>query len=411
MIMKVSNIDESVARAMWSRYTLRAMCALAFCVSLGTALVSIAKLFVLIALIGELVLDGRKVFRFQWKEAPKVYWSVVLAVAWMFITMFWSEAAISDQWKYFYGHSRLLWLLVFVYLLQTQTRAKLALNWLVFGQLFVVTLSWLMWFGVPVPFTKEPLANAAVFDSYIEQSVMSTLLLTLLWCFKEYWQSIFGKKLYVAIALLVAANVVFVLTGRTGYLVILTFFGVELFRRLPFRHAWVAFVVPVVLAVTFYHVSPRFAARVSESIAHVTAYDGQDAVTSEGQRFDMWYRAVLGIEKKPFLGHGVGSYPRVYTEEGGLIIGGASQPHEQYLLWWVDSGLVGVLLLLSFFVALVYDSRRLVGPASAALVNTTAIAFVMGFLNCPLFGVGMGEYFLIVMAALLLFQKIEECPS
>ena len=403
--MTLDQNNNSAFAAWWPKYTLFAVCALAVCVSLGTATVSLAKLLVLVGVLGQLMIDGLQVRCFQWSQAPKVYGAILLALGWMLLSMLWSEAELSDQWKYFYAHARLLWVLAFVYLLKDQLRAMKALKWLVLGQLFVVGLSWLMWAGVPVPLTKRPLELAAAFTSYLEQPVMSTLLLVLLWSFRAHWQAQWGSKTVWAAIVLVGLNVVLVMTGRTGYLVLLTFIGIELLRRLPLRLAWLAFVLPLLLAVTLYEVSPRFADRVSAIKTNSLAYQGQDVTTSEGQRIDMWYRAFLGIEKKPILGYGVGSYPQVYRAEGGLIQGVVSQPHQQYLLWWIDAGLVGLLLLFSFFAALLYDARQLQPSAAAALVTITAIAFVMGMMNCPLFGVGMGEYFLLIMAALLLFRK------
>ena len=403
--MTLDQNNNSAFAAWWPKYTLFAVSALAVCVSLGTATVSLAKLLVLVGVLGQLMIDGLQVRRFQWSQAPKVYGAILLALGWMLLSMLWSEADLSDQWKYFYAHARLLWVLAFVYLLKDQLRAMKALKWLVLGQLFVVGLSWLMWTGVPVPFTKPPIEKAIAFTSSLEQPVMSSLLLVLLWSFRGHWSRAWGRWTVSLLMLLVLANISFAMTGRTGYLVLFVFLAMELFRGVPRKMAWVALVVPLLFALGLYEVSPRFAERVGQVKTNSLAYQGQDVTTSEGQRIDMWYRALLGIEKKPILGYGVGSYPQVYRAEGGLIQGVVSQPHQQYLLWWIDAGLVGLLLLFSFFAALLYDARQLQPSAAAALVTTTAIAFVMGMMNCPLFGVGMGEYFLLIMAALLLFRK------
>ncbi len=389
----------------WHGYTLFAICALAFCVSLGTAMVSIAKALVLVGVVGQVALDGRKLLGLNLRSAPRVYWAVLLAVSWMLVTMLWSEAPQHDQWKYFYGHSRLLWLLAFVYLIRNQERAWTAIKWVVFGQIFVVILSWLMWAGVPIPFTKAPLEKGIPFTSYLEQPVMSVVVLALLWTLESHWSQLWGKRLTWLLMVLVLANVCFVMTGRTGYVVLLTFIGLELLRRLPLRHAWLAFALPALLAVALFEVSPRFAERVTLIKTNSLAYEGTDVSTSEGQRLDFWYRSVKGIQEKPWLGWGVGSFPKVYRAEGGLVPGVVSWPEQQYLFWWVDAGLIGLMLLLSFFLALLYDSRQLIASAASALINVTAVVFVMGMFNSPLFGVGTGEFFLVIISCLLLLRK------
>ena len=71
----------------WHGYTLFAICALAFCVSLGTAMVSIAKALVLVGVVGQIAMDGRKISGLNLRSAPRVYWAVLLAVSWMMVTM------------------------------------------------------------------------------------------------------------------------------------------------------------------------------------------------------------------------------------------------------------------------------------------------------------------------------------
>ena len=60
--------------------------------------------------------------------------------------------------------------------------------------------------------------------------------------------------------------------------------------------------------------------------------------------------------KKPILGYGIGSMPQVYKNENGIIKESVSQPHQQYLFWWEEFGLIGLLIMISFFHFLLKDS-------------------------------------------------------
>ena len=115
----------------------------------------------------------------------------------------------------------------------------------------------------------------------------------------------------------------------------------------------------------------------------------------------MWRRTISGILKKPILGYGVGSMPEVYSSEDGLIKAPLSQPHQQYLFWWAEFGLIGLMIMLGFFFVLIKDSRLLVLDARNSLLSVIAVLFAMGLFNCPFFGVGMGEFFFLEIAALL----------
>ena len=115
----------------------------------------------------------------------------------------------------------------------------------------------------------------------------------------------------------------------------------------------------------------------------------------------MWRGSVNGILIKPIFGYGVGSMPDVYKEYGGRLNKQISQPHQQYLFWWVEFGLVGLLIMLGFFYTLIKDSCQLIQEAQYALRSILAVLLVVGLFNCPFFGVGMGEFFFLEIAVIL----------
>jgi len=123
--------------------------------------------------------------------------------------------------------------------------------------------------------------------------------------------------------------------------------------------------------------------------------------TSQGTRLDNWRVSLQGIEQRPWLGHGVGSFAVVYEAQHGHENRTVRDPHQQYLFWWVEGGVLGFAVLLSIFGALFKDSAYLRPPAKCSLFCTTAIAAAMSLANCPFFGAGMGEFFLVMMAVLL----------
>ena len=294
--------------------------------------------------------------------------------------------------------------LEFTFLLRTKDRALTALKWLICGQVFVVALSWLMWLGLEIPFTRRPIAKGIAFTSTLEQPVMTVLALIALWAFRDYWIKLWGTW-FVRLAIsAMVLNIVFVMAGRTGYLVLLLFITIEIFRLLPTRWRWLAILSPAILSVIFYAVSPVFSKRVGEIQTNSQAYLQNEALSSEGERLDMWKHTLSGILKKPIMGYGVGSMPELYREEGGLIRGTLSQPHQQYLFWWAEFGFVGLLIMMSFFFALFKDSRLLEPEAKSSLLSVIAVLFVMGLFNCPFFGVGMGEFFFLEIAALLVIK-------
>ncbi len=385
----------------WERYTLFALCSLAFSVSLGAAIVSISKLILFIGFLIQIVIDRKKIFQLVPREIPTIYIWMTVAVAWILISMTWSDAPVLTQWKYFYSHARFLWLAVVFYLLVNKERALTTLKWLIYGQILVVSISWLMCLGVEVPLTRTPLKNGVAFTSTLEQPIMTVMVLVVLWGFRGYWAKLWGGWVLHLIIIAMLLNIIFIMSGRTGYVVLFIFLAIEIYRLLKGRWRLLAFILPMALSLILYFISPIFSKRIMEIGANTQSYLYNNVQNSEGERLDMWLGSIYGIAKKPILGHGVGSMPEVYKEYGGLIKNPVSQPHQQYLFWWVEFGFIGLMIMLGFFFALIKDSYKIDYEAKYALRSAIAVLFVTGLFNSPFFGVGMGELFFLEIAAIL----------
>jgi len=262
----------------------------------------------------------------------------------------------------------------------------------------------LLWLGVSLPWamTKYPMGAGIVFASTLEQPVMSTLMLVLVWFLRaeipQKWRQIF-----VTIALvLTIANVFFVMTGRTGYLVMMLAISLAIFWLLPKKFRPAAVLLPIVMALVLGFISTRFQTKMAEIKRDVLEYQKGNFDTSQAQRLDYWAKSLEAIQEKPIIGHGVGSWRVNYIRLGGADqVNPPSNPHQQFLLWMVEGGLIGLAFLLAIFGAIYRDSRQLDLAAQQALRATLAITILMSMMNCPLFGAGMGEFILLMMATLL----------
>jgi O-antigen ligase len=387
------------------RFGLWAVCALAFCVSLGAALVSISKLLILLAVIWQVVINFVNKRSAPRRPLPWTVWAVVVALAWMGFSFFWTVASWSESSVAMLRHLRFVWLLAVLYLIRDASQALTVLKWIVGGQFFVVTSSWLLWLGVPLPWatTAFPPEMGILFTSTLEQPVMSTLMLLLLWFFRQYWPGNLSRFWLWSAMALTLLNVMFIMTGRTGFLVMLLLIFLVIFWEIPKQHRWKLIALPAVLIATLMGLSPRFQHRMLEVQRDIALYQQGQFDSSSGQRIDYWHRSVLALREKPVLGSGVGSWKTEYIRLGGLQQNPPSNPHQQYLLWAVESGLAGLILFLGIFLALFVDAKSLSREASHALLGTTMIAGLMGMMNCPFFGVGMGEFFMVMMGSLLRF--------
>jgi len=97
-----------------------------------------------------------------------------------------------------------------------------------------------------------------------------------------------------------------------------------------------------------------------------------------------------------------------YHRLGGMQAQAPSNPHQQYLLWAVESGAVGLFLFLGILVFQLKGAYALPLNAKQTLLTITAIAVVMGLMNCPYFGAGMGECLVYLAACLLTLQETQK---
>ena len=399
----------------WQRLALFSVCVLAFSVSLGAAAVGVAKLGVLLAFVGQLWQDGWQGVQQRCGRGLAVSAVVLLAVASFAGSGLWTEAAAGEAWPAFFRHARLLWLLPVLYLLQTPRMAYTALGALAAGQLLVLVLSWLVWLGLPVPGVTARYAPelGIVFTGHLEQPIMTTLLVVVLWSLRAHWESRLSPRLSAvqtrwllgALMVLAVANVWLIMTGRMGYLVMLLALGLALWRAVPVRWRWAMGVLTVLVSLALFELSPRVHERWLEVQNDVQAYQRGDIESSQGLRLEMWRVSLQAAEQAPWLGHGVGSFAQVYRDLQGRDPQGASHPHQQYLHWLVELGLWGLLLLLAFFLTLLRQARRLAPGPAAALRSSVWIAALVCLANGPFYGVGLGEAFLLLFGAFIATQK------
>lgn len=400
-----SNISKSFS----NRLSLFTFCAFAMSVSFGVALVSLSKALMVLALIVAIptLLRNRELRKYSNNNYS--IWLIFLALAWMGLSFFWTSASASEASTGFARHARLLVLPISFILINQTKESRTVLKYLVIGQLFVVICSWSMFFGISLPWAKQdyPTEMGILFSSTLEQPVMSTLVLIVLW---HMHYKIFPKMhdwMLWGLTLIVVANVFFVMTGRTGYVSMFLAIWIAVWLSSTGRQRLLGAIAVIIFAIILGFTSTRLSTKVGEVKNEIVGYTKGNLQTSQGQRLDYWHHSLMSIAEKPLLGHGVGSWKNEYFRLGGTQIDAPSNPHNQYLLWAVEGGLVGLVLMLGILVALYKDAQKLETDAKNAMLSTLAIVAVMGLFNCPFFGAGMGEFFLLMFGSFLTLIRNE----
>jgi O-antigen ligase len=151
---------------------------------------------------------------------------------------------------------------------------------------------------------------------------------------------------------LAAGNVLLMVQGRTGYMVLAGLAMVAFQMYFGWRGMVAA---AIALSVTFsaaYQISASFHDRVNLVATGVAQWSSQVAAEDPvGQRLEFYYHTVQVIRDHPLMGAGTGGFAQayaVYAKQAGVPV--PSHPHNQYLLIMAQVGIVGLCLLLWLFV-------------------------------------------------------------
>ena len=190
------------------------------------------------------------------------------------------------------------------------------------------------------------------------------------------------RAAYIALMLIAAHNVIFMIWGRTGYLVLaslfLYFFAVTLGRR------GMALGVALFAAIflTAYVASASIQQRANDAVRQFKAWEpGTPSTDSIGERLEYWGNSLQIIREQPLLGSGTGSFPDVYARAvAGRGMLATVNPHNEYLLIAVQIGLVGLASLVYLFYRQWRCAGRLAGVFYRDLGRGVVLTFVVGCL-------------------------------
>lgn len=289
-----------------------------------------------------------------------------------------------DAATYLVKYLDLLFIPVFAFLLRDAAARRHAIHAFAVSLALVLGLSYLIKVGL-VPSTSWLLGNPD-YPVVLKQRLTHNILMA-------YGAFLFThlavtattrnvRMLWSALAVLALVNVVFMIQGATGYLVLGTLvlylgFGWRSWRGLAFAAGVVA-IATAVLAL----VPGSFHQKVTTIASEVSQWrPGQADTTSAGLRLEFYRNSLAIVREHPLLGVGTGGFPRAYAEQvRGTGMTEARNPHNEYLLIAVQTGFVGLALLLHLFWQQWRLATRLATPLETRLARGLVLTIAVGCL-------------------------------
>ena len=385
----------------------------AIAVALPIAIISTAKLLLLLGALGVL---ANGLFR---RSAGPVRLSgatppmILLALAAMAASSAWSTGSTDEALSAVVKHGKLILIPAFLCLVRTRREALNALACFVGAQVFLVASTWLLALGLSLPWAKNPAITGsyAIFSSYLDQSIMTAVLAAMCWhlktCTPLRHRALFAKLALVICALALAC-VFFVFQGRTGHVVAIALISLTLLWELPRRYRFGGMAIPVALVALLAigtGKGPHGLMEIGNGI-EIFNHSGDVSTSSSSIRLNLWHRSLQSIAENPGWGTGAGSWGRELNRQEALhapatFVRTAANPHQEYLLWGIELGVPGVLLLCGVLAALYRDSLLLDQPGRRAMQSVLAALALACLFNCALYDALIGDFFCVALSLTL----------
>jgi O-antigen ligase len=173
---------------------------------------------------------------------------------------------------------------------------------------------------------------------------------------------------------------------RTGTLMVYLLSALVILRRLKFNRRSIAMVAIVGVVMMSIIVSNGIGnRRLQEVGSAITALQEGSVGTGESNRLQFLRITSAMIAERPLIGFGIGGWRQEYPVRGqGLETAFMSTPHNDYLLYGSELGVVGLMLLVWIFGVLTRESLRATSTKGTAFLLVMVALIVSSMFNAML---------------------------
>ena len=349
---------------------------------------------------------------------------IYFSIAWILISTAWTPVDVDTAIYAFTKHAKILIIPLIVYISTSEKIGSKCLNYALYTQIGICIVSWFLAIKFSInqylaeDFVSLNLSgqNFNVFsESQLDQSIMFVVSAAIIWHIRNTIPV--SKWIIYMSVFLFLANVLFLANSRTGYILAIASVTLAIYYLPPFKFKWAALMMAPCLLITLLLLgSQQFSDRVNQVVHEVQSTEQPENVkTSSGWRLNAWQRSIEAFYDRPILGHGLGSWTyaakKAEGDKGNDVFGkgNRSNPHQEYLLWAVEFGLVGILLKIILIYSVFVSSKSNI-PQYRNATNATLLCIVLaGLFNSVIFDDLIGDFLLIFLALCLAAGQEKKC--
>lgn len=369
----------------------------------STALISISELFITIVWSVLIFFTGdiKNNLRFSF-SLPFVIIGLTL-FTWLTLQIFHSNSTFQESLEHLGKYRELLLLPLLLFFLRKSSKASYRLYYtFLFLMAFTVLHSWGQFFGIftetligeqPHTSTLGRIAGAIMLAfscfAYLEEALNAYRKTSKTWFI---WGILF---LMASIALL------FFFEGRTGLVIYLTLAGLLGWRFLGTKGMLLnVFILITLLSIAFFF-NTGINQRLNESIMELSQLGQADFSQFVGYRSELYSKTWVLLPQALPLGAGTGSFSIDMTVAHAPLKVTFENPHNEYLLILYENGIIGLLLLVLFFIyTWLYTNKC--SEKQKWLIRYLIITLVIGCLfNSLLLDNKEAHFYMLLLATLI----------
>jgi len=328
-----------------------------------------------------------------------------------YLSCFWGISDYHEELAHAEKYSKLLYLPILAAGFTNKKTRVFCIQVFLLASVFVCVISickkWMIDSSFISAVGKEPPDPGKVFHNHIVTGYMMA--------FAAYLSGLFAIKnkgikqiIYLLLGLLLSFQVLFINTGRTGYVIYFILFVLLLMQCFSSKRVFLSLMIySLIIGIVLIKVPSVLSTGMTEAIQNIRHYKIDNKNTSVGFRLQFHEYAKKLFLDSPYIGQGAAGFAAHYRIENPIPARGrpVHEPHSQYWLIASEFGMVGLLALAYLFISLLIVGSKLI-EMKPVLIGLLIPFFFANLTDSFLTNTGIG-YLFIFFSALCLGEYVE----